>query len=97
MRIIFERRRKRRKKGEFSKRWLAACIIISVLFTAGSYILSAFDKQPLETLSAAIIEALWGTSGVSFIGYALQNSVRAFTSAKFGLFEKLKEENEDED
>lgn len=96
MRIIFERRRKRRKKGEFSKRWLAACIIISVLFTTGSYALSAFDKQPLETLSATIIEALWGTSGVSFIGYALQNSVRAFTSAKFGLYEKLKEDNEDE-
>lgn len=96
MRIIFERRRKRRKKGEFSKHWLAACIIISVLFTAGSYVLSAFDKQPLETLAATIIEALWGTSGVSFIGYALQNSVRAFTSAKFGLYEKLKEDNEDE-
>lgn len=97
MRIIFERRRKRRKKGEFSKRWLVACIVVSVAFTAGSYVLSAFDKQPLETLSAAIIDALWGTSGISFIGYALQNSVRAFTSAKFGLFEKLKEENEDED
>ena len=73
------------KKHEFSKLWLVSCIVISVIFTAASYILSAFDKNPVSELSAAIIETMWGTSGVSFIGYALQNSVRAFTASKFGL------------
>ena len=33
----------------------------------------------------SIIEILWGTSGISFVGYVLQNSVRAYTSSKFGL------------
>ncbi len=73
------------KKHEFSKLWLVSCIVISVIFTAASYILSAFDKNPVSELSAAIIETMWGTSGVSFIGYAIQNSVRAFTASKFGL------------
>lgn len=81
------------KKPEFSKLWLACCIIISVMFTAASYILAAFDKNPVSELSIAIIEAMWGTSGVSFIGYALQNSVRAFTSSKFGLPEKPEKSN----
>ncbi len=73
------------KKVEFSKKWLTGCICASLFFTLASYILSALDKQPLETLSGVIIETLWGTSGVSFAGYALQNSVRAYTSAKFGI------------
>ena len=92
MKITVERK-KSRKKGEFSKRWLIACIVVSIIYTAASYILAAFDKQPLETLSAAIIETLWGTSGVSFVGYALQNSVRAYTASKFGLPEERTKNN----
>lgn len=79
------------KKAEFSKKWLAACIIFSVGFTAASYILAAFDKNPVENLSATVIETLWGASGISFVGYALQNSVRAYTSSKFGLPTEAKE------
>lgn len=74
-----------RKKTEFSKKWLIACIVISAGFTATSYILAAFDKNPVETLSATVIETLWGASGISFVGYALQNSVRAYTSSRFGI------------
>lgn len=76
---------KSKKKLEFSKLWLLSCVIISFIFTATSYILSMFDKQTLESLSSTIIETLWGTSGISFVGYALQNSVRAYTASKFGL------------
>lgn len=73
------------KKKEFSKLWLIACIGISLIYTTASYILAIFDKQTLEGLSGIIVETLWGASGVSFIGYALQNSVRAYTSSKFGI------------
>lgn len=75
----------RKKKLEFSKLWLICCITFTVIFTTASYILAAFDKQPLEALSSAIIDAMWGTSGVSYIGYAVQNCVRAFTASKFGI------------
>lgn len=77
--------------------WLIACIVVSIFYTAASYILAAFDKQPLETLSAAIIETLWGASGISFVGYALQNSVRAYTSSKFGLPDNKKQEDNTND
>ena len=103
LKISFERRpkskgtKKRRKKGEFSKRWLIACILVSTIYTTVSYILAFLDKQPLETLSAAIIETLWGTSGISFVGYALQNSARAYTSSKFGIPENQKQEDSTDD
>lgn len=91
--VSFERnpRKKPKKKTEFSKKWLVACIVTSVAFTAASYVLSAFDKQPLETLSGTIIETLWGASGVSFIGYAVQNSARAFAFKKLNFNEKENE------
>ena len=93
MRIKIERTARSPKKKEFSKVWLASCITISVVVTAASFVLAAFDKNPVSELSAAVIDALWGTSGVSFIGYAVQNSVRAYTSSKFGI----PEEKEDKD
>ena len=91
MKIVFDK--KTRKKRQFSKCWLAACIVISVIFTAASYVLAAFDKNPVSELSIAIIDAMWGASGVSFVGYALQNCVWAYTASKFGL---PKESDKDE-
>ena len=85
IKIEFSKQQKMLKKTEFSKKWLIGCIAVSIIFTALSYVLSFFDKQPLETLSSTIIETLWGTSGISFVGYALQNSVRAYTASKFGI------------
>ncbi len=77
--------KKKKRKMEFSKKWLIWCVIISIIFSLLSYILAFFDKNTVESLSATIIETLWGTSGISFVGYVLQNSVRAYTSSKFGL------------
>ena len=85
------------KKQEFSKVWLVSCIGISVIFTAASYVLSAFDKNPVSELSVAVVETMWGTSGISFVGYALQNSVRAYTASKFGIPGKQKEGGENAD
>ncbi len=95
MKIVLEP--KKTKKREFSKIWLASCITLSVIVTAASYILAAFDKNPVSELATAVIDSLWGTSGVSFIGYALQNSVRAYTASKFGIPGKQKEGEENAD
>ena len=86
-------RRKKKTKMEFSKKWVCACVIISIVYTTFSYVLAWFDKNAVETLTVEIIETLWGTSGVSFVAYALQNSVRAFTASKYGIpIEDIKEE-----
>lgn len=76
---------KPKKKIEFSKKWLIACVVISLFYTTLSYVLAWFDKNTVEGLSTTIIDTLWGTSGISFIGYILQNCMRAYTSSKFGL------------
>lgn len=77
--------KKKRKQVEFSKKWLIACIVISLFYTSLSYVLAWFDKNTVEGLSTTIIDTLWGTAGVSFIGYVLQNSIRAYTSSRFGI------------
>ena len=82
MKIVFDKPRKNR---QFSKCWLVACIVVSIIYTTASYVLAAFDKNPVSELSIAIIDAMWGTSGVSFVGYAVQNCVRAYTASKFGI------------
>lgn len=76
---------KYKKKIEFSKKWLAVCVIVSIFYTTLSYVFAWFDKNAVETLSAQIIETLWGATGISFAGYALQNCCRAYTASKFGI------------
>lgn len=78
-------KKKKRKPMEFSKKWLIACMVISFFYTSLSYVFGWFEKNTLENLSIEILQLLWGSSGVSFIGYILQNSVRAFTASKFGI------------
>ena len=81
---------KNEKKVEFSKKWLISCIVLTAIFSAVSYILASCGKDPVVELSIKIVDIMWGTSGVSFVGYAIQNSVRAFTASKFGLPTKEK-------
>ena len=84
---------KHKKQMEFSKKWLCACVIISIVYTTFSYILAWFDKNTVETLTVEIIETLWGASSISFAGYVLQNCVRSFTASKYGIpMEDIKEE-----
>lgn len=85
---------KTKNKLEFSKKWLIACVVISLFYTSLSYLYGWFDKNTLETLSVEIIEILWGTSGISFVGYVLQNSVRAYTASKFGLPDETNKDND---
>ena len=86
-------RKRKNVKMEFSKKWLIGCIIISIVYTTFSYVLAWFDKNTVETLTVEIIETLWGTSGISFVSYALQNCVRSFTASKYGIpIEDIKDE-----
>lgn len=75
----------KKKKLEFAQKWLIGCMVISVVFTSLSYILSWFDKNPVESLSMTIIQTLWSSTGFSFAGYTVLNSVRAVTSSVWGL------------
>lgn len=88
-------RYKSKPKMEFSKKWLIACVVISIFYTSLSYVLAWFDKNAVESVTIELINVLWGTSGISFVGYALQNCVRAYTSSKFGLPEEKKEKSSD--
>lgn len=84
MRIVFD------KKPQFSKMWLGACIVMSVVFTAASYVLSYVDKDPVVDLSKEILEVMWGSNGVSFLGYVLQNCVRSYVASKYGIVKEDK-------
>lgn len=81
--VLGRKKNEPKKKREFSKMWLVGCLAVTVLFVSFSYILSFLDKNPVETLSAQIVQCLCTVDGVSFFGYNLQNSVRAYSQNKY--------------
>lgn len=74
---------KAKKKQEFSKKWLIACMSVTIFFCTLSYVLSFLEKDPVQELSAAIINAMFIVDGTSFLAYALQNSMRAYAQDKY--------------
>lgn len=88
---------KPKQKIEFSKKWLISCVVISIFYTSLSYLFAWFDKNTVEALSIQIIETLWGATGISFCGYALQNCCRAYTSSKFGIPQEKQDDKQGED
>ena len=76
---------KTKTKMEFSKKFLLGSIICSIVFTTFSYVLALLDKSTVEALSIEVINTLWGSSAMAFVFYTGQNSVRAFTSSRWGI------------
>ena len=74
---------KPKNKTEFSKKWLTGCILVSIIFTSFSYGLALFDKNPVENLSISINQILWTNNAVSFMGYTIQNFMRAYSKNKY--------------
>lgn len=70
-------------KVEFSKKWLVGCALFTIGFVAMSYVLSFFDKNPLESLASTIITTMCTVDATSFTGYIVQNCVRAYSENKF--------------
>lgn len=75
----------KKKKLEYHQKMLIVMTITSIIFTTLSYVLSFFDKNPIEELSKTIIQTLWGTTGVGLGSYSIVNCVRAFTGSKWGV------------
>lgn len=72
-----------KKKTEFSKIVIICFFAASLVYTAMSYILAFCGMNTVEGLSQTIVRTMWGVSGISFICYAGQNGIRAWSKNKW--------------
>ena len=76
--------KKKRKRLEFYQRWLVACMALTLTACFLSYILAFLGLDPVAELSIALVDKLMTIDIVSMLGYAGQNSVRAWAADKYG-------------
>ena len=76
--------KKHKKKLEFTQKWLIGCGILTFVFLSMSFIWSMLGYDPLQDLSAAIVQTTLSLDGISVGAYALQNSVRAYSADRWG-------------
>lgn len=88
--------KKRKKKLEFTQKWLIGCAAVTVIYVSLSYLLSYLEKEPLQELSIAIMNTLMVVDGTSVLGYITQNAVRAYSVDKY-LGGKIKDCNDTDD
>lgn len=82
------------KKIEFSKMWLICCSVITFVFCLLSYLWALIGVDTVSDLSIALVQTLLTVDGASFIGYTIQNSVRAYSADKYGYKEETEEDVE---
>lgn len=77
--------KKKRKRLEFYQRWLVACMALTLTACFLSYLLAFLGLEPVSELSIALVDKLMTVDIVSMLGYAGQNSVRAWAADKYGM------------
>lgn len=74
----------KRKRLEFYQRWLVACMCVTIAACFLSYILAFLGLDTVSELSVALVDKMMAVDVVSMLGYAGQNSVRAWAADKYG-------------
>ena len=85
---------KKKKRLEFTQKWLIGCALLTFLFVGLSFFWSVLGFDPLQDLSIAIVQTALSLDGVSIGAYALQNSVRAYSADRWG-YDKPPDEKEE--
>jgi len=71
---------KKKKKLEFYQKWIVACMLMTILAVTASYMLAAFGMDSVEGLSIALVNQVLTVDAWSILGYACQNSIRAWAA-----------------
>jgi len=74
---------KKKKKLEFYQKWIVACMLMTILAVTASYMLAAFGMDSVEGLSIALVNQVLTVDAWSILGYACQNSIRAWAADKY--------------
>ena len=74
----------KRKRLEFYQRWLVACMIITFTACFLSYLLAFLGMNTVSELSIALVDKIMTVDVISLLGYAGQNSIRAWAADKYG-------------
>lgn len=74
----------KRRRLEFYQRWLVALMIVTIVACSLSYLLAFLGLDTVSELSIALVDKILTIDAVSLLGYAGQNSVRAWAADKYG-------------
>lgn len=81
---------KAKKRIEYSKIIVTCFFLASIAFTGLSYVLAFLGLNTVEGLSQTIVRTSWSVSGISFLAYAGQNGIRAWSKNKWLAKEQIK-------
>lgn len=75
---------KKKKRLEFYQKWIVICIVVTICAVATSYILAFLGLDTVQELSIALIDHVMTMDCFTILGYAFQNSARAYVADRYG-------------
>lgn len=78
-----------RKKLEFYQKWLVACMCVTIAAVITSFVLAFLGMDTVQDLSIAMVQQLMTMDMFTILGYAFQNSARAYVADRYGYKEDI--------
>lgn len=77
--------KKKKKRLEFYQKWLVVCLVTTIAACFCSYLLAFLGLNTVSELSMSLVDKMMTVDIISMLGYAGQNSVRAWAADKYGF------------
>lgn len=75
---------KKKKRLEFYQKWIVVCMVVTIAAVATSFVLAFLGMDTVQELSISMVNQVLTMDMFTILGYAFQNSARAYVADRFG-------------
>lgn len=76
--------KKNKRKLEFYQKWIVVCMCVTIMAVATSFVLAFMGLNTVQELSISMVNQVLTMDMFTILGYAFQNSARAYVADKYG-------------
>lgn len=76
---------KKKKRLEFYQKWIVVCMIVTIAAVATSFVLAFLGMDTVQELSISMVNQVLTMDMFTILGYAFQNSARAYVADRYGM------------
>lgn len=76
---------KKKKHLEFYQKWIVVCMCVTIASVVTSFVLAFMGMDTVQELSITMVNQVLTMDMFTILGYAFQNSARAYVADRYGM------------
>ena len=83
--MINVKQKKKKRRLEFYQKWIVVCMVVTIAAVATSFVLAFLGMDTVQELSITMVNQVLTMDMFTILGYAFQNSARAYVADRYGM------------